>query len=132
MTGFWLALTIGSAGAVGGLLRFGLDSFFAARQAHDGGLPHWPWATFVVNAVGSTLIGLVFGWYSQREAANAGYEVVGIGLAGGLTTFSSWTVATVKLWMEGRQRAALGNVLANIIVGWGCAVFGIWVTSSLV
>ncbi len=132
MTAFWLAIAVGSAGAVGGLLRFGLDSFFADRQVKKVDRAHWPWATFIVNAVGSTVIGLAFGWYSQPEVANAQFDVVAIGLAGGLTTFSSWTVATVKLWMEGRQRAALGNVLANIIVGWSCAVFGIWVTASLV
>lgn len=130
MTAFWLAMTVGSAGAIGGLLRFGLDSFFA-RQSDRHDRPHWPWATFVVNAVGSALIGLVFGWYSQPEAANAAYEVVAIGLAGGLSTFSSWTVATVKLWMEGRRRAAGGNLLANIVVGWCGASLGVWVTTAV-
>jgi CrcB protein len=46
------------------------------------------------------------------------------GLAGGLTTFSSWTTATVRLVSEQRFRAAGLNVLANLLMGLAAASVG--------
>ncbi len=132
MTGWWLALAVGAAGAVGGLLRFGLDTLFAAREGDENNRSHLPWATFSVNAIGCTLIGCAFGWYSQPDAWAYGFDVVAAGLAGALTTFSSWTVASVKLWEEGRRSAAAGNVFANIVVGWCCAYLGMWFGTSFI
>ena len=51
------------------------------------------------------------------------------GLAGGLTTFSSWTTATVRLVSETRYRAAAANIAANLIAGLAAAALGLAVTA---
>jgi CrcB protein len=98
------ALLVGVFGVAGALLRFAVDSWFAHRP---GQRPHWPWATLTVTVVGSFLIG------------------VSLGLAGGLTTFSSWTTATVRLVSEARYRAAVLNVAVNLLAGLVAAALGL-------
>jgi CrcB protein len=51
------------------------------------------------------------------------------GLAGGLTTFSSWTTATVRLLTEERFGSAVLNVAANLVLGFAAAAAGIALAS---
>src|SRR6476661_304131 len=94
------ALVVGACGVAGALLRFAVDSWFAH---HQGSRPHWPWATLTVNVAGSFIIG----W------------------SGGLTGFSSWTTATVRLVSEERYRAAALNIGANLLAGLTAAALGL-------
>ena len=63
---------------------------------------HWPWATLLVNVTGSLIIGLSVGITGGWDSAPEWHAGVATGLAGGLTTFSSWTTATVRLVSETR------------------------------
>ena len=91
------ALLVGVFGVAGALLRFAVDSFFAH---HQGTRPHWPWATLAVNVAGSFIIGLSVGLTGHLELGADWHAGVATGLAGGLTTFSSWSTATVRLVSE--------------------------------
>ncbi len=51
-------LLVGVFGVAGALLRFSIDTWFAHR---NGTRRHWPWATLLVNVVGSLIIGLSVG-----------------------------------------------------------------------
>lgn len=121
------AVLVGLFGMLGALLRFTVDSVFAARPAapsHDQpSRKHWPWATLLVNATGCFIIGLVLG---GTAGLPAGEWQTGLaaGLAGGLTTFSSWTTATVKLLAEARPAAAAVNIAANLGLGLAAAAAG--------
>ncbi|MGG5171700.1 fluoride efflux transporter FluC [Pseudarthrobacter sp. J1738] len=117
-----LTLVIGFAGTLGTLVRFALDGYFASNHPLHR---HWPWATFWVNAVGSLLIGLAFGWAHSGHLSSGWQLVISTGLAGGLTTFSSWTTATVRLISEKRVVGAVLNVGANLLVGITAAGVGI-------
>ncbi len=117
------ALLVGVFGVSGALLRFGVDSWFAH---HQGSRPHWPWATLAVNVAGSFIIGVSLGLTGQLELGADWHAAVATGLAGGLTTFSSWTTATVRLVSETRYRAAALNIGANLVAGLTAAGLGIF------
>lgn len=116
------ALVVGFFGVAGALLRFAVDTLFAHRSDSRA---HWPWATFLVNVTGSLIIGLSLG-ISGRLGLDPELQTgVATGLAGGLTTFSSWTTATVRLASEQRFGAALLNITANLLAGLAAAGVGI-------
>ncbi|MDM7989776.1 CrcB family protein [Arthrobacter sp. zg-Y877] len=117
------ALWIGLGGMAGALLRFGLDSLLARRSRPDR--PGFPWGTLLVNTAGSLLIGFAAGLLGTAALSEAGYQAAATGFAGGLTTFSSWTVATLALWTDGRRRAAAANVLLNLFLGCLAAAAGL-------
>jgi CrcB protein len=136
------AALVGVFGVAGALLRFAVDSWFAHRTQRQGsssaghrtgssaGTPrHWPWATLVVNATGCLIIGLSIGITGRLGLAPEWQTAVATGLAGGLTTFSSWTTATVRLLSESRFGAAALNVGANLAAGFAAAAIGIAIAS---
>lgn len=117
------ALLVGLAGMLGALLRFGLESAlaaggrFAAGHFAAGRSRKFPLATLLVNAVGSFLIGVVGGLSAQAQITPEWHSAIAAGLAGGLTTFSSFTVATVLLWRERSRLAASANIVLNVGLG---------------
>lgn len=119
------AVLVGVFGVAGALLRFAVDSWFAHRP---GRLPHWPWATLAVNVAGSFIIGLSLGVTPRLGLGPEWQAALASGLAGGLTTFSSWTTATVRLVSEARYRAAALNVGANLAAGLAAAALGVALT----
>lgn len=76
----------------------------------------WPWVLLVVNVAGSFLLGLV-----MVHGASPGRELVrlgaGVGFCGGLTTFSSFAVAAVRLLDDDRAGSAVGFVVASVLLG---------------
>jgi CrcB protein len=129
------AALIGAFGMAGALLRFAVDSWFAHRTlpgpaVSPSGKPrHWPWATLLVNVTGCLIIGLSMGITGRLGLGSEWQAAVATGLAGGLTTFSSWTTATVRLLTESRFGAAALNVGANLAAGFAAAAAGIALTS---
>jgi len=93
-----LAVTV--AGALGVAARYGISSAF-----HGDALP---WATVAINVAGSFLLGVVVvvDWLSPEVRT-----VVGVGLLGGFTTFSAFSLETVQL-LERRAWAAAGLYVA--------------------
>ncbi|WP_024367795.1 fluoride efflux transporter FluC [Arthrobacter sp. TB 26] len=119
------AVLVGVFGVAGALLRFAVDSWFAH---HPGPHPHWPWATLAVNVAGSFIIGAALGITGQLGLGPEWQSGLSAGLAGGLTTFSSWTTATVRLVSETRYRAAAVNIAANLVTGLAAAALGLALT----
>lgn len=105
------------AGAVGAVLRFLAGRAFASRS-------RFPWAVLLVNVVGSAMGGAVLGLAERGEIGSDVRLVMLTGLCGGLTTFSTWSVESVQLVIDGRWRTALLSVMGNLVVGVGVAVAG--------
>ena len=106
------------AGALGALLRYGTTLLFGRL----GG--NLPWAVLVVNTVGSFIGGLVLGLVTTGAVGSEVQLILVGGLAGGLTTFSTFSVETVQLALTGRWRTATLSVAANLVLGIAAAVVG--------
>ncbi|GAA1278172.1 fluoride efflux transporter FluC [Arthrobacter pascens] len=113
-------LLVGLFGTAGALIRFSVDGWLAGRPS---GRRHWPWATLLVNIAGCFVIGISLGLSSRL--GGEWHAALASGLAGGLTTFSSWTTATVRLVSEGRHAAAALNIGSNLLAGLLAAAAGI-------
>jgi CrcB protein len=118
-------LLVGLFGTAGALIRFAADAWLAGRPTPRR---HWPWATLLVNVSGSLVIGLSIGLSSHFGPE--WHAALATGLAGGLTTFSSWTTATVRLVSEDRYPAAALNVGVNLVGGLAAAAAGIAISGG--
>jgi len=119
MTLAWVGLAV--AGGVGAVLRLLVDG---AASRWGSGLPV---GTFVVNVSGAFGLGLLDGLALPAHAA----LVVGTGLVGAYTTFSTWMFETQRLAEERQLLPALGNLVLSVAVGIGAAVLGLWIGGGL-
>lgn len=102
-----------SGGAVGALARAALGELFAPAQ------PGWPWPTFVVNIVGAFLLGY-FATRLQERLPLSSYRrpLLGTGLCGGLTTFSTMQVEIVRMFEGHDVGLAVGYTVASVVGGY--------------
>jgi CrcB protein len=120
------ALLVVLGAAVGAPLRYLADRAVQAR--HDS---VFPWGTFTVNIVGSFILGVLIRGAALNEVPGNVSALLGTGLCGALTTYSTFGYETVRL-LEDRVRAyAVLNVAASIVAGLGAAFCGIAVAEAL-
>ncbi|MGW4032559.1 fluoride efflux transporter CrcB [Streptomyces sp. NPDC004838] len=122
----WLLVALGAA--VGAPLRYLTDRAVQAR--HDS---VFPWGTFVVNVAGCLVLGLLAGAsvsVSERASSEA-YALVGTGLCGTLTTYSTFSYETLRLAERGWRGTAAANVAASVLVGIGAVVLGAELAQAL-
>ncbi|MFB6312193.1 MAG: fluoride efflux transporter CrcB [Salinirussus sp.] len=98
------ALLIGIGGAVGAVSRYLIGLLL--------GKTSFPWATLVVNALGSFILGLVL----FAEGTSTLQLLVAVGFCGAFTTFSSFSFQTVRLWERDKQILAIVNAVGNIVI----------------
>jgi CrcB protein len=116
--GLWLALAaVGAVGAVARYLTDALvDSFTGARL---------PYGTFAVNMTGSLVFGLVSGLALYHAFPATPKVLLGTGLCGSFTTFSTLCFETVLLAEEGERRSAAINIGVNLAGGMLAAAIGL-------
>jgi CrcB protein len=112
------------AGAVASVARYLVSLVFAKR----GSLP---WAVFIVNVVGSAIGGTAAGLSATGAISSDLHLVIIGGVAGGLTTFSTWSVETIQLVNEGKWRTAVASVAANLLVGLAVASLAYALASAI-
>ena len=101
-----------AGGAIGTLARAG----FEALAAPDPG--RWPWPTFIVNIVGAFLLGYFVTRLLERlPTSSYRRPLLGTGLCGGLTTFSTMQVETIKMLEHRHYGLAVGYTVASIAAG---------------
>ncbi len=113
-------LAVCAAGGVGSAARFTLDGFIRARARLS-----YPLGTTVINVTGSLLLGLITGLAAQALLAPEWRMILGVGLMGGYTTFSTASVETVRLLQERRSIAAAINGLGMLALSVAAAALGL-------
>lgn len=113
-------LLIGLGSALGGMGRFWLSGLVAQKWGET-----FPWGTILVNVTGSFLIGLfaAFAPAEGRFTFQPSLRVfLMIGVCGGYTTFSSFSLQTLNLLRDGQWLYAAGNVLLSVVL----CLFAVW------
>lgn len=126
MSNPWVtAVLVAAGGAVGAPVRYLTDLFVQSRHTSQV-----PWGTFTVNVIGSLLLGLVAGGVS---AGAPGWllTLLGTGLCGALTTFSTFGYETVRLVEEDAIVQAALYVAASLAVGLAACAAGFALAASL-
>ncbi|MBE0518968.1 MAG: CrcB family protein [Thermoplasmata archaeon] len=102
----WLVLLVGIGGASGSIARYLFSGYFTTGD--------FPWGTFFVNATGSFMIAFLYFW-----GLNAGFlqpelrVAVFVGVFGGYTTTSAFSLETVSMISESQWGWAFGNIILN-------------------
>ena len=113
----WVLVIVGAM--VGAPLRYLTDR--AAQVRHDS---VFPWGTFTVNVVGCLVLGLFTGAVVYDAAPASLQLLIGTGLCGALTTYSTFSYETLRLAETGARFLAAANVAASVIAGLGAAFIG--------
>ena len=101
-----------AGGAIGTLARAGLNTLIAPAPGH------WPWATFTVNIVGAFILGFVTTRLLERLPLSAYRRpLLGTGLCGGLTTFSTMQVETLQMIEHHHYVLAASYSVVSIAAG---------------
>lgn len=98
------AHVVGTGGAIGAVLRY----WVSVRLESD----RFPWATLSVNVLGSFALGLLV----FAGAGETTMQLLGIGVCGAFTTFSTFSVETVRLWERGDRRLAVANAVGTLVL----------------
>ena len=114
-----LLLLLSVAGGAGAVLRFVVDG--AVRDLVGA---RWPWGTAAVNVSGSFLLGLLTG-LASRGMPHDLLLVLGTGLLGGYTTFSTASVETVRLLQQRRFVASAVYALGVLVLTIAAALLGL-------
>lgn len=119
MTPLIIALVL-VAGGIGAVLRYCATLIFP-YSATSGRIPL---GVLLVNAVGSFAAGFLIGLATHAGISDEWSLILVTGLCGGLTTFSTLSVDTMRLVEHGRVPTALATVAANLVVGVALAALG--------
>lgn len=105
-------LLVGLGGAIGAMARHGVGMAF-----RNAGMTGFPWATLAVNVAGSLAMGLLIAWLARRGGAHAENIrlFVAVGMLGGFTTFSSFSLDFIVLVERGHVLPAFGYAAASVI-----------------
>ncbi|MFG2915761.1 MULTISPECIES: fluoride efflux transporter CrcB [unclassified Kitasatospora] len=120
----WLLVVAGAV--VGAPLRYLTDR--AVQSRHDS---VFPWGTFTVNVVGCLILGLVTGAVAAGAASSQVQLLLGTGLCGALTTYSTFSYETLRLAETGAGRYALANVAGSVAAGLAAVFAGAELASAL-
>ncbi len=105
-----LALGVAIAGAAGAVCRYLVDGAVQDRWSGP-----FPMGTLVVNLSGALLLGIVTGVAERAHGLGGLRTVLGVGFAGGFTTFSTLMFETAALLRDGARRYAAANLVANLL-----------------
>ncbi len=124
MEKFWL---VALGGSIGSCMRY-LISLWSAEYVGAG----FPYGTLLVNVIGSFIIGVFMAAATEKFIMNPNLRfLVVIGFCGGLTTFSSFSYETMKLWEGSEFHYAMINILANMVLSFMAVWLGMAAVRAL-
>lgn len=110
-------ILVAAGGGIGAVIRYWL--FFLVKNQP------FPYATFVINIVGSFALGLIIAWSLKVENFPEGAKLfLTVGICGGFTTFSTFSLENLLLLQEGKYNLAFVYIVSSVVVGIIAAWFG--------
>ncbi|WP_288191594.1 fluoride efflux transporter CrcB [uncultured Phyllobacterium sp.] len=120
-------LLVASGGAIGSVARY-LVGVLMTRIFGMG----FPWGTLTVNVAGGLLMGLFIELLARRFNGSTELRLfVAVGIMGGFTTFSSFSLDVALLWNRGEALFTLIYVLGSVILSIGALFFGLWLARAV-
>lgn len=111
-----------AGGAIGAGMRFLLERF----TLHHLG-PAFPCGTLTANIAGSLAMGILAGLLARFSAGGEGWRLfVGVGILGGFTTFSAFSLETTTMIQRGALGMATGYALLSVIGSLAALFVGLW------
>lgn len=108
---FSATLWVMAGGALGAAGRFHLGQLLAGLSGSE-----WPLGSFTANILGGLLMGLLAGWLQIGDNVAPVWRLfLGVGLLGGFTTFSAFSLETANMLSDGAYWQAAGYALASVI-----------------
>lgn len=112
-------------GGVGAMLRFHAGR---AVTAFSGPNSVFPWHTFLINVAGSLLMGVLAGYLAREGGSESLRLLLGVGVLGGFTTFSAFSLEAALLMQRGLYGMAGAYVFGSIFAG----IAGLFLGLSLI
>ena len=122
-----ILLYLAAGGIAGTWARHGLGRWVQA-SAGDG----FPWGTFVVNLLGSFLLGFLIRAMEGASVSPETRAMLTVGFCGAFTTFSTFTHETVVLLQEGAWARAAAYALGSLLLGLAALAAGLGTAGLLV
>jgi CrcB protein len=120
-------MAIAAGGALGSVLRYGLSTWVHTLAGRG-----FPYGTLAVNVLGCLAMGFLFVLLVERMGASAVWRAgLLIGVLGGFTTFSTFSIETFNLIEQGAMAKATGNMLASLVLCIGATWLGVILARQL-
>jgi CrcB protein len=124
---FYNILLVGIGGMFGSIARY-VTSISVDAKLNSV----FPYGTFVVNILGSLILGLIIGWVNVRGGSSQSMKLLlATGFCGGFTTFSTFALENVNL-LNDRVGIAVIYIVASLIAGILAVVLGLWISRSVI
>lgn len=123
---FYTLIQVAAGGALGASGRYLTGVGMTALMGRS-----YPWGTLTVNVVGSFLMGVLVVTLANLSATRFA-PFLAIGVLGGFTTFSSFSLDAVTLYERGEVALAAGYVAASLILSIAALFAGLLITRSVV
>ena len=121
---FQASALVAAGGAFGAWLRF-LATHLCAALLGPARAAAFPWATLSANVLGSLAMGLLVGWLARHGGGEAWRLLLGVGVLGGFTTFSSFALEVVLMAERGAMIHAALYIALSLIAGFGGLLGGL-------
>lgn len=123
------SLYVALGGGLGAWLRYVTGLTFG--RAIGPAAAAFPWATLTVNVIGSLAMGLLAGWLARYGSHGEGWRLLlGVGVLGGFTTFSAFSLELALLIQRGNLATAFAYAAVSVLAGLGGLFAGLAIMRS--
>ena len=122
-----MILAVAGGGALGSVLRYLIGHVTMGIAKSD-----FPWGTLSVNVIGSFLMGVVVTYMALTWNPSAEVRAfLTVGLLGGFTTFSAFSLDAMALWEQGNAVQALGYTVGSVLLSFLGLAIGVMIVKAI-